>query len=285
MKIVIIGQTGVGKSSLVNGIIGKKVADIGSTLDSKTKKVACYDKSENEVKLIVCDTPGLQDGAKRDSVYIKDIKDTCKNIDLIMFAIRMDVYRFNHDSGDYKTMKILTEAFGQEFWRHAMFVLTFANKVDNPEIPRNDDSEMANFFENKLSEWEGKLITTLEKDLNIPKEITFKVPVIPAGIYNERDLPGYPYWFSKLWEKATNRMSENPKKLMLDYSSSRLTTAADADDDTHPKKPLEDQDIVIDYLVPLVAAVCGAAGAWIWNPLAGIGTATLCTLAAKLYNQ
>ena len=39
VKIVIIGQTGVGKSTLVNGIIGRKVADVGSTLDSKTKKL------------------------------------------------------------------------------------------------------------------------------------------------------------------------------------------------------------------------------------------------------
>ena len=232
--------------------------------------------------LMVYDTPGLQDGANRDNIYIKDIKDTCENIDLIMFAIRMDVARFNHDSGDYKTMKILTEAFGQDFWRHAMFVLTFANKVDNPEISHDDHLEKAKFFESKLSEWEDKLITTLEEDLNIPKEISFKVPVVPTGIYNERGLPGYPYWFSKLWGKATNRMSKNSTKLMLDYSRGRLITATAANYGKHPKKQLEDQVIVVDYLTPLIAAICGAAGAWIWNPIAGIGTATLCTLAANL---
>lgn len=202
------------KSTLVNGIIGKKVAKVakvGSTLKSETKKVVCYNNTEKEVKLVVCDTPGLQDGANRDSAYIKDIKDTCKNIDLIMFAIRMDIARFNHDSGDYKTMEILTEAFGKDFWRHAMLVLTFANKVDNPEIPRDDEFELEKvaFFERKLSEWEDALIQTLEEDLHIPKEISFKVPVVPAGIHNERDLPGYQFWFSKLWGKATNRMSKN----------------------------------------------------------------------------
>lgn len=69
---------------------------------------------------------------------------------------------------------------------------------------------------------------------------------------------------------------------MLDYSYDRLTNAADASEDKHPEKQLEDQAIVVDYLTPLVAAVCGAAGAWIWNPFAGISIATLCTLAAKV---
>ena len=56
-----------------------------------------------------------------------------------------------------------------------MFVLTFANRVDNPEIPRDDEPEKILFFQKKLEEWENKLITTLEEDLNIPNEISFKV--------------------------------------------------------------------------------------------------------------
>ena len=98
IKIVVIGQTGVGKSTLVNGIVGDRVADVGSSLDAKTKKISCYNIRKNEVKLTICDTPGLQDGANRDDMYIKDIRETCENIDLIMFAIRMDASRFNRDS-------------------------------------------------------------------------------------------------------------------------------------------------------------------------------------------
>ena len=144
---------------------------------------------------------------------------------------------------------------------------------------------MALFFQKKLEEWENKLITTLEEDLNIPNEISFKVPVVPAGVYKKRDLPGYPYWFSRLWGKAIHRMSKNSINLMLDYSHDRLSSAADANYGKHPKKQLEDQDIVVDHLTPLIAAICGVTGALIWNPLAGVGAATLCALGSMVASQ
>ena len=166
-----------------------------------------------------------------------------------------------------------------------MFVLTFANRVDNPEIPRDDESEKILFFQKKLEEWENKLIATLEEDLNIPNEISFKVPVVPAGVFRDRDLPGYPYWFSRLWGKAIHRMSKKSINFMLDYSRDRLSSVADANYSKHPEKQLEDQPIIVDYLTPLLAAICGVAGALIWNPLAGVGAATLCALGNIVANQ
>ena len=50
--------------------------------------------------------------------------------DLIIFTIKMDDANFHEE--DAESIKEITNAFGWKVWKHAVFVLTFANKVFIP---------------------------------------------------------------------------------------------------------------------------------------------------------
>lgn len=54
LKIALFGQPGSGKSSIINRLVGKNIADIGVSTD-KTKEAECFEWNDS---LLLCDLPG-----------------------------------------------------------------------------------------------------------------------------------------------------------------------------------------------------------------------------------
>ena len=61
LKLLVIGETGVGKSTLVNNLLGEDVADVGYSMTSATSAVNCHEGTIEGVPVKVYDTPGLAD--------------------------------------------------------------------------------------------------------------------------------------------------------------------------------------------------------------------------------
>ena len=80
VKIFITGKTGVGKSTLVNGLVGKQMAKEGDTLDPETSVVKGYKTKHRSVYVTVWDSPGLQDGTNNESEYLGDMKKQCSDM-------------------------------------------------------------------------------------------------------------------------------------------------------------------------------------------------------------
>lgn len=205
IHILITGKTGTGKSALINGIIGTNASKEGGSLNPTTSKVEEYRRTARGVKMLVYDSPGLQDGTKSEKAYLLDMEKKCKGIDLVLYTIRMSDQRIN--VGDVEAMKKLTIAFGKKFWERTMFVLTFANQVRDPGDPDDAGANQAH-FEKRLQTWKEKLPEIVTQKLNISKKVAKSIPIVPAGYHKNVHLPGRRYWFSQFWRVMFDRMKE-----------------------------------------------------------------------------
>ena len=127
LTFFVIGKTGLGKSTLINGLWGMEVAEEGADFGSVTKCMQKYAFSKNGVDVELWDTPGFQmDGNRKEEEILKQIARECKAFDLVLYCMRMDEFRWPTE-GDIQTIRKITREFGKEIWDHALFVLTFAN--------------------------------------------------------------------------------------------------------------------------------------------------------------
>ena len=245
IRILVTGKTGTGKSALINGLMGQKVAVEGDTLNPETSEVQRIQRMVQGVSMSIFDSPGLQDGTKREYEYMQDMQWKCRSVDLVLYAIRMTDQRVHAE--DTRAMKKLTKAFGVEFWKRAIFVLTFANEVQDPIDPEDKNKTEA-YYKKRLEVWKKNLPEIVEERTKIPAEIVRHIPIIPVGYYNIRDLPGQKYWFTQFWLAALNRMKEagaNGAGYMLEFSKDRIKTSNQTTEQDF-EKPIYEQPIVYE---------------------------------------
>ncbi len=111
----------MGKSTLVNALLGEKVAKEGTKLDPETSGVESFTGKIQEIDVTVWDSAGLQDGNKNDeNKYLKDIKKNCDS--KILYCISMDATRFSKGSLDIEVNE------NPWSWENAVIILTYANR-------------------------------------------------------------------------------------------------------------------------------------------------------------
>ena len=126
-KLVILGATGDGKSSLGNYILNKKgLFRVSDDPESETKETLGYSGVDGAEDIFVIDTPGLQDSRASDKKHIVDMVNYIKGHKDIQAIII--VFNFNQDrfASYLKTMiKIFNDIFQtDDFWYHVGFAFT-----------------------------------------------------------------------------------------------------------------------------------------------------------------
>lgn len=72
LDILLVGATGVGKSSTLNALFGRKIAKVGKGVDPETMQVVHYELNDS---LRIWDSPGLGDSVASDKNHAKTITD------------------------------------------------------------------------------------------------------------------------------------------------------------------------------------------------------------------
>ena len=271
-NILVTGKTGTGKSALINGLVGKEVATEGEDLDPQTSAVTGYKISKDEASVVVWDSPGLQDGTEREEAYVRDMKSKCENVDLVLYTIKMDETRMRPE--DVAAMDKLTKAFGETFWENAIFVLTFANKVESPKIHPDDTVATRKYFDNKMDQWKKQVQNALKKVI-LTQEIADDLVFVPAGYYNRPDLPGRKLWLSQLFDQAGKRMKRHARPAMLKINVDRLKAIQDVNPDDF-KQVLHKQPLFTKAVSSLaLAANFALAGSYFLGPYGAVGGAVL----------
>ena len=199
VRILVTGKTGTGKSALINGIIGAEVAEETCTHEMKE-----FEYSHHDMKFVIWDTPGLQDTVEVQGEYMKKMQRAgCGNADIVLYCTRMDDTRLRSD--DIEAIKVLTDGFGEQIWRHALFILTFANRVEKrirrPKKgePKKSEEEIQQIqrdcFKERIEYWTKELGKVL-RETGVSSE---NIIVVPAGYGTEIGLPDRENWLLSLF--------------------------------------------------------------------------------------
>ena len=132
---LVVGKTGVGKSTTINSLVGYKVCPTGR-YDPTTARVSRHGASINGILFDVVDTPGLGDHSReQDLTYMRKILRRVRRIDSLLFATRLDEHRL--DELEERIIDMITEAFGPDIWNRAVIMFTHADKVDREDYKRD----------------------------------------------------------------------------------------------------------------------------------------------------
>jgi len=125
-NIIVLGETGNGKSQFCNAILQKQAFTVSDDTKSETKETKGSYGNNDAEKIFAIDTPGLQDSEGTDKEHLKQLinyvkQQTHLQAVLIIFNFHQPRFPLN-----IKTMiKLLCNAFPQsDFWNHVGLVFT-----------------------------------------------------------------------------------------------------------------------------------------------------------------
>jgi len=144
VNFLLVGRTGVGKSSTINSLLGRELLPVGD-FEPTTMAVEKHDATVEGVPICVIDTPGLCDDLEakgNDAAYLELIRRDAKEVHCVWFVTRLDETRVRSD--EKRAIQVLTEGLGVKIWDHAMIVFTFADAVpeDRYEAYLNKRTEL-----------------------------------------------------------------------------------------------------------------------------------------------
>ena len=155
---LVLGETGVGKSSFINGITNQQACKVSSKGKACTMKFKIVKTRYENSQYHFIDTPGLND-AKGDEKNINEIKTGLSDYPkfrCILILLKFQDKRLKDT--DIKSLKIFMQCFpSKKFWEHVFIVRTHADTSSKK-------------FNKEKKKVEGKIV----ESINEPAFIDFK---------------------------------------------------------------------------------------------------------------
>ncbi len=227
---LLVGKTGVGKSSTINILMGKEIAPVGE-YEPTTMDIKNYHCEFNGVKVVVTDTPGLCDDleeAGNDYKYLEMIRSQVKQVDSMWFVTRLDDTRVSTD--EKKAIKLIAECFKAKIWEQAIIVFTFADNLSPEKYPIALEKR-TDLIRKEIAKYAGLVIAD-----NVPA----------VGVSNNNSFtPDGNKWLGELFTQVYCRLSEEGRAAFLMSTIDRIKPPEKEKEIVDPStKPRYDQDIV-----------------------------------------
>lgn len=267
---LLIGRTGVGKSSTINSLLGDDVAPVGD-YKPKTREVQKYSRSIEGVTFTVVDTPGLCDDLPQkgyDDAYLKKMKAEISDIDCLWFVTDLMATRAGGD--EKRAIQLINKAFGKEVWHHAIIVFTRADLIE-AEYQRELDIRT-------------QMIREAIRDVSPPN--TRYRPIASVAVSNNQDtLNGKP-WLNDLYMTVfksisrtslipfylgtTSRLITEKKGSALNRSPASGEIVLTSENEQDMKERITDHPVLGIFTRAGISALMGGIGTAIGGHLGGI---------------
>lgn len=153
---ILLGLTGVGKSSFINAITGKKNCKTGSNGKSCTQQINQVDIINKGYNYYFVDTPGLDDGEgdKNNINQLDSLKKKYPRINALFICLKFDDIRLSKSlkTALIKFMEIFPTS---NFWKHVIILRTFSIRHKK--------------FEKMKNEIDGKFLESIKEDKDLKK--------------------------------------------------------------------------------------------------------------------
>ncbi|MDJ0797494.1 MAG: 50S ribosome-binding GTPase [Calothrix sp. MO_167.B12] len=276
---LLAGRTGVGKSSTVNSLMGKKVAPTGD-FEPTTMKVEVYPSEISGIRFKVVDTPGLCDDLEEsgnDYKYLDLMRSQVEEIDSMWFVSKLSETRVTSD--EKRGIKLISQTLSSDVWNHAIIVFTFANQVE---------AEKYQTFLEKRTELIRKEIAKYAGE-----KIANEIPSVAVDNLSETT-PDGEKWLGELYTKVFSRMSKRgatpflvataesivPKKYIPSFNrqGNEQETSLNNEQNQDESKPRielnkEQRNEIIRTIDASIIPSLAAIGAGVGSIVPGAGTA------------
>ena len=175
-SLLLIGQTGSGKSTLGNWLIGEEVFDTSDYSESCTSKTV-IEQSKTYDFLSVIDTPGLSDSKGKDQENTKEMTEFLKiydernNINLVLVVINSKNRRF--DDMMKKMIIFLCKVFPKHLQYNIGIAFTFYNYEKELKKHRTDDDPRLEYQEDYVAEIMKLISLENQEEVNLNPPIFF----------------------------------------------------------------------------------------------------------------
>lgn len=165
--VSIIGKPNVGKSTLMNAILGEKISIISPKVQTTRHRIKGI-LSKPEYQIVFSDTPGIiEPKYKLQGSMMKFVNDSIEDSDVVLFITDSD--KRNHESELLEKIKLIKSP-----------LLIVINKIDL--LNTNDVKELITYFQNEFPDANVIPVSALNKfnTESIIQSILLKIPESPS---------------------------------------------------------------------------------------------------------
>ncbi|XP_034412808.1 GTPase IMAP family member 7-like isoform X2 [Cyclopterus lumpus] len=132
-RMVILGKTGVGKSSLTNTIFGEQLVKIGHTLSSETRSCQAVTKPVNGRDVTLIDSPGFFDTDRSEKEMkveiVRCITECAPGPHAFLIVLKVERFTEHEQAVITKIKKM----FSEEFFQYATVLFTHGDQLPEGE--------------------------------------------------------------------------------------------------------------------------------------------------------